>query len=111
MMGDSADSGRAPRQRARERRRENRQANRQKGARLPTVWIVAGGERRRRLEVAALGQDLDTAFGLFEARVAKAGQMDAAFVQRKRLLEWEVAFFELFDERIELGDRGLEVFD
>ena len=67
--------------------------------------------RRRRLQLAALVEDLDAALGLLEPRVAEARQLHAALVQRQRLLERQVAFLELLDDRFELGDRGFEVLD
>src|SRR5207248_11039243 len=78
----------------------------------PTVWFIACGKRRwRRPDVAAFAQDLDAAFSLFKARVTKAGQVNAALVQRERLLERQVALLELLDDRVELRDRGLEIFN
>ena len=67
--------------------------------------------RRRRLQLAAVGQNLDAPLGLLEPRVAEPRQLDAALVERQRLLERQVAFFELLDDRLELGDRGFEVLD
>ena len=63
------------------------------------------------LSFAALVQNLDALLGLFESRVAEARQMDAALVELQRRFERQVAFFELLDDGLELGDRGLEVFD
>src|SRR5439155_8261608 len=72
--------------------------------------LVTGGQRRRRrLEVAALAQDLDAAFGFLEAGVAETGKLYAALVQQQRLFERQVAFFELLDDRFEFGDGGFEV--
>src|ERR1700730_6409889 len=72
--------------------------------------IVSRDERRRRFfQLAALGEDFDAAFGLFEPRVAEPGQLNTAFVQRERLFEGQIAFFELLDDRLELRDRGFEV--
>ena len=68
---------------------------------------VVGERGRRRLQLAALVEDLDAALGLLEPRVAEPRQLHAALVERERLLEREVAFFELLDDRLELGDRAL----
>src|SRR5476649_1468653 len=77
-----------------------------------TALGILGGQRRRRgFQLAALVQDLDAAFGLLELRMAEARELDAALVQRERLLEREVALFELLDDRFELGDRRFEVLD
>jgi hypothetical protein len=38
-------------------------------------------------------------------------ELDAALVEGERLLEGEVALLELLDERIELGERRLEILD
>src|SRR4030088_1944061 len=74
--------------------------------------IVSRDERRRRcLQLAALAEDFDAAFGLFEPRVAEPGQLHTALVQRERLFEGQIAFFELLDDRFELGDRGFEILD
>src|SRR4030095_4739350 len=35
----------------------------------------------------------------------------AAFVERQRLFKRQVAFLELFDDRLELGNRGFEVLN
>src|SRR5882672_8210730 len=59
------------------------------------LGIVGGKRRRRRLELAALVEDLDAALRLLELRVAEARELDAAFVERERLLQREVALFEL----------------
>src|SRR4051794_26469550 len=77
-----------------------------------TAFGIVGGERSgRRLQLAALVEDLDPALGLLELRVAEARELHAALVQRERLLEGEVAFLELLDDRVELGERRFEVFD
>src|SRR4051794_28284422 len=72
---------------------------------------IGGGRGRRRLQFAPLVEDLDAPLGLLELRMAEAGELHAALVQRQRLLEGEIAFLELLDDRLELGDRRLEVFD
>src|SRR2546428_8716251 len=77
---------------------------------LRTV-VVGGKGRGRRLQLAALVQNLDAALGLFEPRVTEARELDAALVERQRLLERQVALFELLDDRLELGNGGLEIFD
>src|SRR5882762_7685944 len=74
--------------------------------------VVVGGKRSgRRLQLAALVENLDAALGLFEPRVTEARELHAALVQRQRLLERQVALFELLDYRFELGDGAFEVFD
>src|ERR1700712_921828 len=79
---------------------------------ISTALGILGGKRgRRRLQLAAFVQDLDAALGLLQLRVTEPGQLHAAFVQRERLFEREVAFFEFLDDHFELGDRRLEVFD
>ena len=72
----------------------------------PRSGSSAGERGRRRLQLAALGEDLDAPLGLLEPRVTEARQLHAALVQRQRLLERQVAFFELLDDRLELGDRA-----
>src|SRR5260370_965199 len=67
--------------------------------------------RRRFFQLDALGEDFDPAFSLFEPRVTEAGQLNTALVQRERLLEGQIALFELLDDRFELRDRGFEVLD
>ena len=47
----------------------------------------------------------------FEAGVAEARELHAALVERQRLLERQVALFELLDDRFQLGDRRFEVLD
>jgi hypothetical protein len=69
------------------------------------LGILGGKRRRRRLQFTALVEDLDAALRLLELRVAEARELDAALVERQRLLEREVAFLELLDDRFELGDR------
>src|SRR6266851_5627057 len=76
-----------------------------------SIRIVGGQRRRRRLELAAVAQDLDAAFRLFEPCVTEPGELHAALVERQRLLERQVALFKLLDDRLELGDRGFEVLD
>src|SRR5258707_1326983 len=75
------------------------------------LGILGGKRRRRRLQLTALVEDLDAALRLLELRVAEARELDAAFVERERLLEREIPFFQLLDDRFELGDRRFEVFD
>src|SRR5882672_8832015 len=75
------------------------------------LGILGGKRRRRRLQFAALVEDLDAALRLLELRVAEARELDTALVERERLLEREVAFLELLDDGFELGDRRFEVFD
>src|SRR5262249_39603110 len=65
----------------------------------------------RGLQFAALVEQLDPPLRLFEPCVAEAGELDAALVERQRLLEGEVAVLELLHDRFELGDGGLEVFN
>src|SRR5581483_8287872 len=65
----------------------------------------------RGLQLAALVEDLDALLGGLEARVAEARELHAAFVQRERLLEREIAVLELLDDRLEFGDRRFEVLD
>mgnify|MGYP003694185165 CR=1 FL=1 len=43
--------------------------------------------------------------------MAEPRELDAAFVERERLFEREVAFLELLDDGFELGDGRFEVFD
>ena len=65
-----------------------------------------------RFDVAvALVQDLDPALGVFEPAVAEPGEVHAAFVELQRRLERQVALLELLDDRLELGDRRLEVLN
>jgi len=49
--------------------------------------------------------------GFFKPLVAEARQVDAALVKRERLLEGQVAFLELLDDRLEFDDSGLEILD
>src|SRR5436190_19236395 len=113
MTAASAGSGREPRPPGLGSHRERQPANLRRNAPSSTVWIVGGaGDRRgRRLELAALGQDLDATLCVLETGVTKTREMDAAFVQRKRLLERQVSFLEPLHDRVELGDRSLEVLD
>ena len=46
-----------------------------------------------------------------ELIVAVARQLDAAFEQRQRLVERQVAVLELLDDLLELGNGGFKVFD
>jgi hypothetical protein len=43
--------------------------------------------------------------------MTEARQLHATLVQGERLLERQVAFFELLDDAVELGDCAFEVFD
>ena len=43
--------------------------------------------------------------------MAEAREVHAALVELQRRLERQVAFFEFLDDRLELGDRRLEVLD
>src|SRR5436190_21907164 len=43
--------------------------------------------------------------------MAETRELHAALVQGERLLERQVTFFELFDDRLQLGDRRFEVLD
>src|SRR5262249_40095045 len=72
---------------------------------------VAGQRRGRRLDLAALVDDLHAALGLFELRMAEARQLDAALEQCERLLEGEVPLFERLDDGFQFGDRRFEVLD
>src|SRR6185295_16467121 len=81
------------------------------GTRSAAIAIVGRERGRRGFQLAALVEDLDPALGLFEARVTEARQLDAALVELQRLLEREVAFFQLLHDAFELGDRRLEILD
>ena len=107
----SADSARAPRRPARGRVREmpSRRLVSTRSAGLRRRRRPSDG--RRRLQLAALVEDLDAALGFLEPRMAEPRQLDAALVERERLLERQVAFLELLDDRLELGDRGFEVLN
>ena len=78
------------------------------GHRWSTSWSA---EVRRVLQIAALGEQLDAALGGAELVVAVARQLDAALEERERLVERQVAVFELLDDLLELGNGRLEVFD
>src|SRR4051794_33822343 len=110
MPADWAGTGPAPRRSVTAPGRETPAGLRP--SRAAAVARQVGGERRRRrLHIAAIGEDLDAAFGFFQPCVAEARQLHAALVVGKRLLERHVALLELFHDRFELGNRGLEVFD
>src|SRR5665213_1897468 len=81
------------------------------GTPLVIVRQRAGERRWRRLELAALAEDLDAPLRFLEPRVAEARQLHAAFVEHQRLLERQVAVLELLHGRLELGDRGFKVLD
>ena len=68
-------------------------------------------DARRGLDLAALVEHFDAALGLFELGVAEARELHAALEELERLLEREIAFLERLDDRLELGDGGLEVLD
>ena len=70
---------------------------------------VGAEGRGRRLQLAALVEDLDAALHLLELPVAEARQRHATLVQAERRFEREVAFLELLDDGLELGDRALEI--
>ncbi len=76
---------------------------------LPLVVLREDGAGRA--QVAALVQNLDALFGLFQPRVAKTRELDAALVQLERFLERQVSLFELLDDGLELGDRRFEVLN
>src|SRR5262249_45782286 len=105
---------RCPRACVRGRGRACRQAG-SAAARIGLGWgetaihLFEGGGRG--LQFAALVEQLDPPLRLFEPCVAEAGELDAALVERQRLLEGEVAVLELLHDRFELGDGGLEVFN
>jgi hypothetical protein len=73
------------------------------------IRVVAGQAGRRRPQFAAFAEQFDAAFGVLETRVAKLRQRHAALVQRERLLQREIAVFELFHDRLELGDGRFEI--
>src|SRR5690606_7678040 len=74
--------------------------------------VIPLGERgRRRLQLAALVEDVDPALGLLEPGMAEARQLDAALVQLQGALEREVALLELPDDRLQLRDRRFEVLN
>src|SRR5262245_46984598 len=77
---------------------------------LRSVGFVRKGCGRR-LQFAAFVQDLDAALGLLEPRVTEARKLYAAFVERERLLERQVALLELLHDRLELGNSGFEILD
>src|SRR5260221_11189580 len=62
------------------------------------LGIVGAKRRRRRLQLAALVENLDAAVGLFELGVAEARQLDATLVQGQRLFEREVPFLQLLHD-------------
>src|SRR5262249_7773304 len=72
---------------------------------------AVGKGRRRGLQLAALVEDLDAALGVLETGVAEPRELHAALVEGERLLEREVAILELLHDRLELGDRRLEILD
>src|SRR6516225_7599736 len=77
------------------------------GAALPLITQ----SRRRRLDFAAFVEDFDSPLGILEPRMAEPRQLHAAFVERERLFEREVALLELLHNRFELRDGRLEIFD
>ena len=64
-----------------------------------------------RAQVAALVENLDALLGFLEPGMAEARQLHAALVELERFLECEVAFLELLDDGLELGDGGFEVLN
>src|SRR6476660_8641479 len=80
----------------------------------PRSFVVArfGAQRgRRRLDVAAFGEDFHAPLRLFELRMAEPRQLHAALEQLERLLQREVAILEPLHDRFELADRRLKVLD
>ena len=76
-----------------------------------SALVVAFDQMGRVLQVTALGEELDAALGGAQLIVAVAGQRHAAFEQGERLVERQVAVFELLHDLLELGDGGFEIAD
>src|SRR6266704_3860052 len=79
--------------------------------------IVGPGQRLRlrpaflvedRLPARVLHQHLDLALGLLQLAVAEAGEADALLVELQRLLQGQLALFELLHDLLELLQRVLE---
>ena len=81
-------------------------------ARVMRAGVAIRERRRQQLERQLVTFDAGRRLASVRTRlVASRGRLDAALVQRQRLLEREVALLELLDDGFELGDRRFEVFD
>src|SRR5437016_14220984 len=81
-------------------------------SRESAFWLVARQACRSRPQLAALAEQLNLAFGVFELGVAEFRELDASRVELERFLERQVAaFFQFLDDRLELGDRCFEILD
>ena len=70
-----------------------------------------GSERGgRRLQFSTVGQDFDPAFGVLQPGVAEARELDTAFAA-PATARAAVPLLELLHDRLELGDRALEILD
>src|SRR5688572_6667691 len=91
-----------------------RRADRYEASAAAVSAVIVTGETqrgRRRLQLASLVEDLDAAFGVFEACVAETRQLHAAFVELQGFLQGEIAVFELLDDDLEFGNCRFEVLD
>src|SRR5687768_4237611 len=75
------------------------------------LLLVFGKDLPGGAQVAALVENFDALLGLLEPRMAETRELHATLVQLERLLEREVPFLELLDNRFELGDRGFEILN
>src|SRR5258707_7744134 len=76
------------------------------------AFAIVGPERGgRRLQLAAIVEDLDATLGLLQPRVAEARELHTALVELQGLLEREGALLALLDDGFELRDGRLAVFD
>jgi hypothetical protein len=74
--------------------------------------VVVEAERGgRRPHLAPVVENLDAPLCRLEPRMTEARELDAALEELERLLEREVSLLERLDDRLELGQRGFEIFD
>src|SRR5438874_1613747 len=91
----------------RTRTRSRNAASGSVATRSAAVAVVGAERGGRRLQLAAFVENFDAALGFLQLRVAEARELHAALVELQRLLEREVALFELLDDGFELRDRSL----
>src|SRR5512146_664963 len=81
-------------------------------ARRPIAAFPVESERvRRRVQLAALVENLDAPLRFLQARVTVSRQLHAALVEFERLLERQVALFEPLHGRLEFRDCRFEALD
>jgi hypothetical protein len=73
------------------------------------VFVAVERGRGKLVGAASSQQDLDFLLRLLERALARTRELHAALEVAQRVVQGQVALFELVDDRFQLGERAFEV--